>query len=220
MAVGAGGLTFAAAAQGGALRGAAGTASLGFSAAAIAVRASIGTGAATLAFTGAGHGGRLAGAAGTAGFTFAGAAAGGPFFATLLVLDPIGLPLYAARGLTAKLEPIAAAIGNQHRAGDGTLIDLTLPQFRKYRTTFSFADGEASWGDGVWPGTLVTVDCPDEVSFPVGGTPQRAVVPGSLRTENGRTFYRMRLAMMVIRPEQGFEEWNAAHSGQLVLEEV
>ena len=55
---------------------------------------------------------------------------------TTLVLSGIGVPPYCARGLTQTLAPIEAA-GSQRRTVNGTLVDLSLTQFRKYRSTIS-----------------------------------------------------------------------------------
>ena len=101
---------------------------------------------------------------------------------TLLVLTGIGVPPYAARGLTQTLDPIEAA-GSQRRTVNGTLIDLSLAQFRKYRSTIRGRDQQAPALDGVWPGRVVTVSCVAELCCPSTDTPAKPVVSGSQRTE-------------------------------------
>ena len=138
---------------------------------------------------------------------------------TLLVLSGIGVPAYSARGLTQTLQPIEAA-GSQRRTVNGTLVDLSLSQFRKYRSTIRCSDMEAPALDGIWPGATVTVQCVVELCFPAGGTPERIAVTGSVRTEGGFTFYRPRLVMQVIGHSIEKNEWGAVTGWTLELEEV
>lgn len=137
---------------------------------------------------------------------------------TLLVLSGMGVPPYSARGLTQSLELIAAA-GDLRRTVNGALRNMSMAQFRKYQSTITCADQTAPAIDGLWPGAVVTVDCVAELAFPVGGTPQRPVVPGSQRDEAGFTFYRPRLTMMVVSYTEAVDEYGAANSWQLQLEE-
>ena len=138
---------------------------------------------------------------------------------TLLVLTGIGIPAYSARGLTQTLQPIEAA-GSQRRTVNGTLVDLSLSQFRKYRSTIRCSDMEAPALDGIWPGATVTVQCVAELCFPVGGTPERIAVTGSVRTEGDFTFYRPRLVMQVIGHSIEKNEWGAVTGWTLETEEV
>jgi hypothetical protein len=137
---------------------------------------------------------------------------------TLLVLTGMGVPPYSARGLSQTLEPIAAS-GDVRRTVNGTLRDLSMAQFRKYRSTITCQDQTAPAIDGVWPGKLLTVDCVAELSFPIGGAAERPVVPGSQRDEAGFTFYRPRLAMLVTGYSESIDEYGAAVGWQLALEE-
>jgi hypothetical protein len=138
---------------------------------------------------------------------------------TLLVLSGIGIPAYSARGLSQVLQPIEAA-GSQRRTVNGTLVDLSLSQFRKYRSTIGCSDMEAPALDGIWPGAMVTVQCVVELCFPAGGTPDRIAVTGSVRTDGDFTFYRPRLVMQVIGHSIEKNEWGAVTAWTLELEEV
>jgi hypothetical protein len=138
---------------------------------------------------------------------------------TLLVLTGLGLPPFSARGLSQTLELIEAS-ASLRRTINGELQDLSLPQFRKYRSTISCADQRTPATDGVFPGAEVTVDCVFELSYPVGGSPQRIVVPGSERTEGDFVFYRPRLVMRVTEYSVSQDEYGATAQWSLTLEEV
>lgn len=138
---------------------------------------------------------------------------------TLLVLTGIGIPAYSARGLTQTLQPIEAA-GSQRRTVNGALVDLSLPQFRKYRSTIRCSDMEAPALDAIWPGHVVTVDCVVELSCPSSATPAKTVVLGSQRLQGSFTFYRPRLFMQVIGHSIEKNEWGAVTGWTLELEEV
>ena len=138
----------------------------------------------------------------------------------VLTLSGIGVPPYSARGASQTLEPIEAA-RQLRRTVNGALIDLSRPEFRKYRSTISCADQQPPAIDGVWPGRVVTVDCISELSYRTsGGTPGRTVVPGSSRTEGDYTFYRPQLTMRVVSFSQDTDEYGATVSWSLELEEV
>lgn len=138
---------------------------------------------------------------------------------TLLELTGIGVPPYSARGLTQTLEPIAAA-GSQRRTVNGTLINLSRPEFRKFKSTISCNDQQAPALDGIWQGQVVTVKCVAELSYPTGGSASRPVVSGSSRTENGFVFYRPQLTMQVIGYSTSRDEYGAITNWSLELEEV
>src|SRR5262245_39386362 len=138
---------------------------------------------------------------------------------TLLLLSGIGIPDYSARGLTQTLEPIEAAT-SLRRTVNGTLVDLSFAQFRKYKSTISCQDQEPPAIDGVWPGHVVTVDCVAELSYPSGGSPARTVVGGSSRTEGAFVFYRPQLQMRVTGFSMNRDEYGAAVQWQMDLEEL
>lgn len=138
---------------------------------------------------------------------------------TVLVLIGVGVPSYSARGLTQTLEPIEAS-AQLRRSINGELQDLSFAQFRKYRSTISCQDQEPPAIDGVWPGHVVTVDCVAELSYPADDSPARPVVAGSARTEGAFVFYRPQLQMLVTGLSISRDEYGAAVSWQLQLEEV
>jgi hypothetical protein len=138
---------------------------------------------------------------------------------TLLVLSGIGVPDYSARGLTQTLEPIEAS-ASLRRTINGALMDLSYPQFRKYKSTISCQDQEPPAVDGVWPGHVVSVDCVAELSYPLSGTPGRSVVTGSARTQGDFVFYRPQLQMRVTGFSVSRDEYGAAVQWQMDLEEI
>jgi hypothetical protein len=77
---------------------------------------------------------------------------------TLLELNGITLGDYSCRGLTMTLTPIANANGLR-RTVNGTLLDLTAPQFQKYAATITCEDLDAPTLVDVWQGKPVTVTC-------------------------------------------------------------
>ena len=148
---------------------------------------------------------------------------------TLLTITPLygdvgpEITPYSARGLNQSLELIMdSPVGNQiRRSINGTLIDLTYDQFRKYRSVITCTDQDVPAFDGARQGAIVQVDCCKELSYrTIGGAPSRTVVPGSSRVEGDFTFYRPRLTMMVINFRDEFAEWEAKVQWSLELQEV
>ncbi len=137
---------------------------------------------------------------------------------TLLRLTGIGIPPYSARGLTQSLEPIDAQ-ANTRRTINGELIDLSVDQFKKYKSSITGNDQTVPSCDGVWNGKTVVVDCIQELCYEEYGAPQRIVVEGSDHTEEGFTFYRPRLTMMVVRLTTQVDEWQRVVGWQMDLEE-
>jgi hypothetical protein len=142
---------------------------------------------------------------------------------TLLTISSFGNMLYQARGLNQTLTVIPEAT-QQERTINGTLTDLSNPQFRKYASTISVPqDVMAPPLDGVFPGMIVTVDCVVGLSFFTSGgngPNNRPEVSGSSFQENGFTFYRPVLTMMVKKVETHFDEWKCQVGWTLDLEEV
>jgi hypothetical protein len=137
---------------------------------------------------------------------------------TLLVLSPQGVPPYSARGLSQTLEPIDAA-KSQRRTVNGNLLDLSLSVFQKYRSAITCEDQTSPAFDAVPVGATVVVDCVAELAYlTAGGAPARTVVAS--RTEGAFTFYRPRLTMLVTGKQQETNEWGAAVSWTLELEEI
>jgi len=140
---------------------------------------------------------------------------------TLLALTGIGVSPYSARGLQQTLTPIAQATA-QRRTVNGDLKDLSFLGFQKYHSQITGSDQLPPICDGLWPGRLVTLDCVAELCFTTapGVSPLRPVVTGSLRTEDTLTFYRPRLAMMVVSLTMQTDEYGAQVGWTLDLEEV
>lgn len=137
---------------------------------------------------------------------------------TVLELHGIGVPAYSARGLSQTLEPIDASL-HMERSINGGLIDMSLSQFRKYKSTITGSDQQPPGIDGIWPGHVVTVDCVAELAYPDGGAPERTVVPGSERFDSGWWFYRPRLDMRVMGFSIDRDEYGAQVGWTLDLEE-
>lgn len=142
---------------------------------------------------------------------------------TLLVISGPGVPPWSARGLRQTLEPIDAIKGATvlRRTVNGTLIDLSPPQMRKYKSVVSCTDQRPPAFDGLWPGMQVTVDCVYELGYLTeGGTPGRPVVDGSSYVEGDFTYYRPRLTMRIADLKPDVAEYDASVSWQIDLEEV
>ncbi len=138
---------------------------------------------------------------------------------TLLVITGLLTP-YSARGLTQTLEPIAGS-AVMRRTVNGALVDLSVAQMRKYRSTISCSDQNAPALGSVWPGALLTVDCVVELAYLTAtGAAERPVVAGSSRVEGDWTFYRPQLSMRVVRHTVNRDEWNAEVGWSLELEEA
>ena len=138
----------------------------------------------------------------------------------VLTLSGIGVPPYSARGASQTLEPIGSS-QQLRRTINGELIDISRAEFRKYRSTISCVDQQPPAVDGVWPGQVLMVGCISELSYKTsGGVPARNVVAGSSRTEGDYTFYRPSLTMRVVAFSQDTDEYGAAVSWSLQLEEV
>lgn len=129
------------------------------------------------------------------------------------------LPLYAALDLQQTLEHIDGAL-NQAETINGETVDLSVSQFRKLQSTISATDTRPPSRDDVYPGKTVIVDCTYTLSYPVGGTPGREVVPASEFTEGNFVFYRPRLLMMVGKMTGRFDEWQAGYAWSIELREV
>lgn len=140
---------------------------------------------------------------------------------TYLILTGIGIPPYSARGLTQTLDPIPAS---QHleRASDGSLIDFSIPEMRKYMSKISCTDQALPALAGIWTGSTVVVDCIQELPFPTAspGLKERTEVPGSIRVDGDFTYYRPRLTMKVTHFSGNKVEYEARVSWTLDLEEA
>jgi hypothetical protein len=139
-----------------------------------------------------------------------------------LAAAPPGVNPYSARGLRGTLAPIAAAQGANllARTVNGTLIDISAPQMRKYQLEVVGNDQAPPALDGLWVGMVVTVNSLVELGYLTSGSSGRTPVPGSVRTEGSYTYYCPQFTMRVVELSSERAEWDAAVSWHLTLEEV
>lgn len=140
---------------------------------------------------------------------------------TLLRLSPLGVPPYSARGITQTLEPIAAS-SSMRRTVNGELIDLSVEELRKYKSTIQCTDQRHPALSGVWPGMTLTVSCVAELGYEetTDAAPERTVVDDSSYTEEGFTYYRPMLSMKVVGYQVNHDEWGVVVGWTMELEEV
>jgi hypothetical protein len=150
---------------------------------------------------------------------------------TNLVLTPLSgfaslqLTPYSARGLTQTYEVITGTGGQSsgawlRRDVNGVLRNVVDIRFRKYKSTISCRDGETPCLDNAWIGITCEVSCAFEFSYPTGGTPARPVVGGSTRVQNGVTYYRPQLLMMVTGIKVSLPEYPSVYDWSIDLEEI
>jgi hypothetical protein len=137
---------------------------------------------------------------------------------TLLELD-FGIAPFSARNLNESFQ-IDDGAKQLRRTWNGDLQDLSNTSFRKYILSYDGSDILPPAFAGIWPGQTVVVKCATEVCYPVGGSPERAVVAGSSRVRDGFVYYRMQLTTKVVSFEQKGSEWSAGVSWSLELAEV
>lgn len=139
---------------------------------------------------------------------------------TVLDLNEVGVSPYSARGLTQTLEPIAGS-ASMARTVNGSLMDISAPQFRKYTSQISCNDQLPPALDGVFPGMEMTIHCAAHLSYrTAGGSPNRQVSSGSSRVEGEYTLYRPILVMRVTAFNTQEDEYGATVSWNLSLEEI
>lgn len=140
-----------------------------------------------------------------------------------LAAAPPSVNPYSARGLRGTLSPIDAARGDDKlaRTVNGSLIDISAPQMRKYRIEVTGNDQAPAALDGLWVGMVVTVNSLVEIGYlTAGGSAGRTAVPGSIRTEGDFTYYRPQLVMRIVELSLERQEWDAIVPWHLALEEV
>ena len=140
---------------------------------------------------------------------------------TLLTLSGDGVPPYSARGLRQSLTLIDHAKGtsNLRRTVNGTLIDLTPKQMRKFKTTISGSDQQAPAFNALYPGMPITVSTVVELAYLTANSVPDRLVAGSF-VDGAYTFYRLQLSCLVMDWEVDKAEWDASTSWKLDLEEV
>lgn len=139
---------------------------------------------------------------------------------TVLSLSGLGVPPYSARGCRQSLDAIDGA-GDFDRDVNGGVVDLSPPQFKKFRSTITCEDTDAPAFDGVPLGKIVTVDCVHELPFLTStGEAERTVVSGSERVVGDWTYYCPQLIMMITGFSSEQDEYGHTVSWQLELVEV
>ena len=140
---------------------------------------------------------------------------------TDLVLSGHGVPRYSARGLTQTLTLIDAA-AQLFYSVNGTLLNFSPPQFRKFKSTISCTDVLPAALAALWPGVIVDVDCISPISYLtiIGSpVPDRTVVRSEV--VHDYTYDWLRLTMGVMGPwTQSTDEYAAQTSWQLDLSEA
>jgi hypothetical protein len=134
-----------------------------------------------------------------------------------------GVNPWSARQLRGTLRPIAMASGDGllARTVNGTLVDLSAPQMRKYRLEIAGEDMAPPALDGMWVGMQVVVNCHVELAYlTAGGLPGRTPVSGSQHIDGDYTYYCPQFQMLVVDLQLERQEWAAVVTWSLVLEEV
>lgn len=134
-----------------------------------------------------------------------------------------GVAPYSARALKGTLSPIDVASGSDklRRTVNGTLIDVSAPQMRKYKLEVSGEDQAPPALDGLWVGMEVVVDCHVEMAYlTAGGSAGRLPVTGSVRFEGGFTYYCPQMSMRIVEMSIERDEWAAHVAWSLGLEEI
>ena len=139
---------------------------------------------------------------------------------TVLRLHGMGVPLYSARGLSQTLSPIDESV-QMLRTVNGDLDDLSVAQFRKFKSTITGSDQQPPALNGIWPGTQIIVDCIVEIAYETStGGPNHTVVDGSTRVEGDYTFYRPQLTMRLVNFNVNRDEYGAQVGWSLDLAEA
>ena len=143
-----------------------------------------------------------------------------------IVFPGTGIPSvnpYSARALRGTMSPIdmARGIDKLARTVNGTLVDISAPQMRKYSLEVVGEDMAAPALDGLWVGMEVTVNSHVELAYlTAGGVPGRTPVPGSQRIDGDYTYYSPQFEMLVVDLRIERQEWAAVVSWSLMLEEL
>lgn len=140
---------------------------------------------------------------------------------TILTMEGLGVPPYSARGLSQSLAPIDMA-SQTRRTINGSLKDLSVSQFHKYKSTITGDDQDPPAVSGRWPGQIVQVECIAELCYRTadGPAPERVAVSGSERIDGDFTFFRPVLTMRVLSFQWEKDEWGATVSWSMELEEI
>jgi len=140
---------------------------------------------------------------------------------TDLVISGHGVPRYSARGLTQTL-PLIEPSAVLAYSVNGTLLDFSPPQFRKFKSSITCTDVLPPALAALWPGVIVDVDCISPIAYlTVLGSPvpDRTVVRSQV--EHDYTYDWLRLTMKIATPwTQDTAEYDARTSWQLEMWEA
>jgi len=137
-----------------------------------------------------------------------------------------GVNPYSARALRGTMTPIELARGGSGgqllaRTVNGTLVDVSAHQMRKYRLEVAGDDVSPPALDGLWVGMQVVVNSHVEFAYlTAGGAPARTPVSGSEHVDGAFTYYSPQFQMLVVDLQIERQEWAAVVSWSLVLEEI
>lgn len=139
---------------------------------------------------------------------------------SVIKFAPIGTPPFSIRNATQQLDPIGQA-SVLRRDCNGKLVDLTPPQFKKYKTIVDCEDMSSPALNGIAVGKEIIVDCAVYLSYLTATeSPEREVVPGSSYVEGDRTFFRPRLYMTITNHTVSTREFQASVNWHLEAEET
>lgn len=140
---------------------------------------------------------------------------------TTLVLDGIGVAPYSARGISQSLEPIAESSHLEYTI-NGELIDLGIPELRKFQVSISCTDQEAPALSGIWPGVAFTLHSIEPLSFPTAepARKERPSVPGSEYQIGDMTYYRPILELVCSSWKTNITEYGRDINWQLEARET
>lgn len=133
-----------------------------------------------------------------------------------------GLPLFSSFNCEQTIDFIEAA-KNTDRDLNGTLIDLTRLELRKYTTTITAHDVMVPPGmDGIWPGMPVLINCIIDFVYLIGGTPARPAAPGTTFLTPDLLFYtyKPQLSCLIDSFNSTFDEWGARVGWTMKASEV
>lgn len=139
---------------------------------------------------------------------------------TLLIMTPVGVPLYSARGLAQTVTPSADAKPTPVRTVNGEARFLGGSQMRKYDSVITCTDQNPPPFGEMWPGDDIVIDCVFEFSYQSHtGSPERTPVSGSEREVGDFTLYRPRIEFLVVDFSKSYDEYAHTYSWQLTLTE-
>lgn len=137
-----------------------------------------------------------------------------------LDLVEIGIPPYSTDEIEVEFGPIPQAT-YQRRDLNGKLHNLASSTSKLYRLVVTGSSVAPPAFASLWPGDILTVHVPRELCRETTSDDlNRSAVPGSEYTEEGFSFYRPLLTMMVVSWSSSLIERTVEEGYQLELEEL